>query len=713
MADLPSLELQCFGVPNAHLGGSRAPAEVLRRKHLALLIYLALSPNRRRTRAHLVGMLWPETGEAQARHSLNEAIRRLRAHLGTARFVSDGDSVVLDDTGLLVDALRFDALLDRSNADALQLGRGDFLEGFTVEGAPAFEEWAAVERVRYQAKAAAALVTTGEQALVAARGSEAAEAGRRALALQPYAEPAVRLLMRARALNGDTAGALAAFHDFASRLAQELGEQPSRDLAVLADRIRERRWRRPAQQHTDEEPALVGQQRAQREAFGLVAAALQRGPRVLLIIGDPGTGKTRLVTECVERFALEGAVVAVATPLESDRDAPWSTLRTLLRAGLVRAPGSAAVDPGVLGVLAGLAPDALPDVTARPPTDHAEVAAALASLLRALADEQPVTLAVDEAHCADGASIEVLAGAMTHLAGRPLLLVVSARGSFEESPRALVRFKSDIGRVGGVPGQAVQLEPLAQAHIRELIVRHSGWCVDEGDRDRLARRLSFETGGNPFLIVTMLRALEKASLLRDDVLAWPPPGATIDGPLPISIPSLVRRAVAARAAELDEASLRVLRAASIGALAVDPDLVVALTGLARERVEELLAVLERHRLLTFDGERYLFAAPLIAQVVRGECLAGGERRALRARAVAALAARHDLDARLLRVELRALIEPPGPAVFGEAVAAAEAALAESAPRAARRALAVAERTLEPGDEQTRRTIDELRTRLPA
>ncbi len=66
---------------------------MLRRKHLALLIYLALSPNRRRTRVHLVGVLWPEIGEAQARHSPNEAIRRLRAHLGAARVESDGDSV--------------------------------------------------------------------------------------------------------------------------------------------------------------------------------------------------------------------------------------------------------------------------------------------------------------------------------------------------------------------------------------------------------------------------------------------------------------------------------------------------------------------------------------------------------------------------------------------------------------------------------------------
>src|SRR5205823_4402893 len=83
--------------------------------------------------------------------------------------------------------------------------------------------------------------------------------------------------------------------------------------------------------------------------------------------------------------------------------------------------------------------------------------------------------------------------------------------------------------------------------------------------------------------------------------------------------------------ELDAASLQVLRAASIGALALDPELIAALTGLAPERIEQLLAVLEQHGLLGFDGERYRFAAPLIAEVVRGERLLPGERRALRAR----------------------------------------------------------------------------------
>src|SRR4029077_6068088 len=174
----------------------------------------------------------------------------------------------------------------------------------------------------------------------------------------------------------------------------------------------------------------------------------------------------------------------------------------------------------------------------------------------------------------------------------------------------------------------VQLEPLSAAETRDLVVRGSSWCVNQADLDRLSRRVFFETSGNPFLIVTMLQGLERAAILRAEALTWPRPGVTIEQPLPMSVPSLARQAVWARVAAVDGASLQVLRAASIGALAVDPELVAALTGLAPERIDQLLAVLERHGLLVFDGERYRFAAPLIAEVVRGERLLPGERRAL-------------------------------------------------------------------------------------
>ncbi|MBA3496587.1 MAG: trifolitoxin synthesis, TfuA, partial [Gemmatimonadales bacterium] len=62
--------------------GAPAPAEMLWRKHLALLVYLARSPRLTRSREHLIGLLWADRTEAAARHSLSEALRVIRRHAG-------------------------------------------------------------------------------------------------------------------------------------------------------------------------------------------------------------------------------------------------------------------------------------------------------------------------------------------------------------------------------------------------------------------------------------------------------------------------------------------------------------------------------------------------------------------------------------------------------------------------------------------------------
>lgn len=712
MHEPPRLELRCFGAPTARVNGHDAPAQVLWHKHLALLVYLALSPNRTRTRGHLLGLLWPETPESQARHSLNEALSRLRVELGSGRFKSTGDALTLADGGLEVDALRFDALADRDPEAAEALMQGDFLEGFDVDRAPAFEEWATERRAHYRARATAALLSSGERALAAMRYRDACSAARRAWALAPYSEPAITLLMRATALSGDVAAALAAFHEFDGRISAELRERSSRALAGLAERIRSGRAPSPPPGMRKERSALVGRESLHRTVFDLVAAGMRQGPRTLLIVGDPGTGKTRLLKECMDRLALDGATVAIARPLDSDQDVPWSMLRALLRAGLVNAPGSAAADPAALELLARLVPEVVEGVPGRERGDVAQVAAALASLLRALAEEHPVGVGVCDAQYGDGPSLDALGAAIAQLpvGSTAFVAALTTSPTWDQVPAELLRLRAEIGQ--SLPGLEVRLEPLSQAETRQLVSERSSWCASDDERGRLARRVFFETSGNPFLVTTLLRSLADASAFRAEALAWPPPGGTDESPLPISVPQLARRAITARVARLDQSVQKVLQAAAIGAVAIDVELVAALTGLPPAAVEDALATLERARLVTFESGRYTIAAPLIAQVVLTEWLLPGERHILRHHAVSALTSRSDLQSRLLRVQLLTLDQPGAPA-FDEAIAVAKVALDAGTRRTAQQALAAAARAV-PSDDATRqRVLATLQAALPS
>jgi hypothetical protein len=140
---------------------------------------------------------------------------------------------------------------------------------------------------------------------------------------------------------------------------------------------------------------------------------------------------------------------------------------------------------------------------------------------------------------------------------------------------------------------------------------------------------------------------------------------------------------------LDPAARRVLAVAAIGGPVFDLKLIESLTELPRTAVEEALAAAERRHLVVFDGSRYAYSAPLVAEVVRRECLTAGQRQSLSRRAVALLDSRADFESRLLRAELRARVEP-GEDSFGSALALGREAEAARAFRGASRALAAAQ-----------------------
>lgn len=682
------LELICFGPPTVRVDGRDPLPEVLWRPHLALLIYLALSPDQRRTREHLVGVFWGERPQARARGNLSAAVHRLRNALGDARLRSELDTLVLSRVSLEVDVWRLEGGASGVPDETASLIRGDFLEGLNLEGAPAFDAWVSQERRRCRALAATSLVALGEKQLAQQRLSEAADAGRRALGLARHSEPAVRLVMRAAALAGDATSALAAFHDFASRLKDETAEEPPPTLLALAERMRRQSsgWM-GVSSRGEGQPPLVGRRRVHEDAFTTVRAAFAGGPRTLVITGVPGMGRTRLLSECAERFVLDGALVMFARPLEADHDAPWSTLRRLLHDGLAGAPGLASANTDALSVLAHFAPDLAERFSPREPRDVADVAAALVGALDAVSEEKPLMLALDDAHWCDGSSLAALHGALAALQDAPLVLALTVATGVDDPPYELLALQSEVGRA--LPGTSVRLQPLVEDDLRALVAAEASWCTDPEDHERLTRRLMRETSGSPLFAVTLLRALEQATTLRADLVQWPPPAGTSDAPFPFSVPSLLRHGLAVRITQLTADERTVLCAASVCGQALDAEIIADVAEQSEAAVVHALPAFERRALVAFDGQRYAFVAPLVAEVVRAECLTKGERRRLERRAVKALASRTDLDTRAQRAELSARVEP-GATSFTEALAVARDALDAGAHRIARRMLRVAE-----------------------
>src|SRR5207249_853400 len=124
------------------------------------------SPKRLRTRDHLIGLLWGEKPEEKARHSLNEAVHVLRLCAGDDGFESDTAQVRIAPGTIELDTDTLEMLAAAGDyAGAAALINGDFLEGFSVRGASAFDDWLAAERQHWCRRSVDVLVHRAEQLL--------------------------------------------------------------------------------------------------------------------------------------------------------------------------------------------------------------------------------------------------------------------------------------------------------------------------------------------------------------------------------------------------------------------------------------------------------------------------------------------------------------------------------------------------------------------
>src|SRR6185436_14779842 len=119
------------------------------------------------------------------------------------------------------------------------------------------------------------------------------------------------------------------------------------------------------------------------------------GATALLVLGDDGSGKTRLLEEFLARVRLAGATTSLVRAVEGDADEPGEGLVGLARGGLLNAPGLAGAPAEAIGCFAAKIPEWADRF---PRTDSgAEPAASFSAVLGATLAEGPVVLAVDDA----------------------------------------------------------------------------------------------------------------------------------------------------------------------------------------------------------------------------------------------------------------------------------------------------------------------------
>lgn len=201
---------------------------------IGLLVLVAAAGERGIRRERLVALLWPESGNAAARHRLSDTLYTLRRKIGGEAVIAVGDLLRIDLSHVRVDAIDFERAVDAGDpARAVQLYEGPFLEGFHLDSRE-FQGWMDEERARLSGLYARVLGTLARGAEGTGDSAGAARWWEELLAEDPYRSPVALRLVRSLMAAGDPASAFRHARAHEQLLRTELGIEPPPELEEFA-----------------------------------------------------------------------------------------------------------------------------------------------------------------------------------------------------------------------------------------------------------------------------------------------------------------------------------------------------------------------------------------------------------------------------------------------------------------------------------------------
>ncbi len=374
-----------------------------------------------------------------------------------------------------------------------------------------------------------------------------------------------------------------------------------------------------------EDRPLVGRDVELSRLLSSVDRAVEGHGSGVLLAGDAGVGKTRLLDELCARATARGLRVLTGHCVDlGDVGLPYLPFVDLLRP--VAADPTAAESPALAGLLAGRpggpasltgpaeAADLgrrLPHRAAALPVDDGrlQLFESVAALLAELAAGTPLVLVLEDLHWADRSSRDLLRYLLARLAEEPVAVVASYRADDLHRRHPLRPLLAELVRLPGV--ERLELAPLPDAAVGQLV------------RD-LAAEVSEETVGD------VVSRAEGNAFYAQELLA-----AGLAGE---SLPLALTDVLLARVEQLGPAAQQVLRAAAVAGRQVRHELVAAVSGLSPAELEAALAeAVHSHLLVVSPDGRYRFRHALLREAVLADLLPG-ERVRLHAAVAAHLAA---------------------------------------------------------------------------
>ena len=296
------------------------------------------------------------------------------------------------------------------------------------------------------------------------------------------------------------------------------------------------------------------------EQLNVALEGLAAGAAACITVeGEPGIGKTHLLTVFRRRAEEAGCLALAGSATEFERELPFSVWVDALDAYVA----SQELDLGdrwsaeLVEELSRVIPSVRPRSDGAPATvadERYRSHRAVRSLLELLADERPLVVVLDDLHWSDEASIELLAGLLQRAPEAPVLLAIAFR----------------VGRAPARLSAALTIPSVRRIRLAQLDDDQATELLGEVD-PRAAETMVRHAGGNPFYLEQLKRAREDGA-----VPGAPEAGVDVAG---VSVPAAVAASLADELASLPADELALLRAAAVAGEPFEPDLAGAIAEL--------------------------------------------------------------------------------------------------------------------------------------